>query len=132
MASKLKAMDNSDKDFDVNKANCAQLRQHLRQHGLPVSGSKKELIERVNGSFEIGKQPLEVLRLHDENLNTERARSRLLTPLGEKLPEVKSITSGWSIDVNLIPYFSDNDLYNYLVLNNQRANDGKPIGAKES
>ncbi|KAH3768240.1 hypothetical protein DPMN_169452 [Dreissena polymorpha] len=55
MASKLKAIDNT--DFDVNKANCAKLRQYLRRHWLPVSESKKELIERVIGSFEIGKQP---------------------------------------------------------------------------
>ncbi|KAH3805139.1 hypothetical protein DPMN_133436 [Dreissena polymorpha] len=126
----MKASDNTVKDFDVNKANCAELRQYFRQHGLLVSGSKKEVIERANGSVEIGKQPLKVLRLQDENFATERARNRLLTPLGYKLPEVKSIASGWSSDVNLIPYFSDIDLYNYLVLNNQRTFDDKPIGAK--
>ncbi|KAH3814162.1 hypothetical protein DPMN_142655 [Dreissena polymorpha] len=76
MASKLKASDNTVKDFDVNKANCAELRQYLRQHGLPVSGSKKELIERANDSVEITKQSLEVLRLQDDNFATERASNR--------------------------------------------------------
>jgi len=119
----------STENIDFTKLTCAQLRQYLREYGLPVSGSKFELVERAKGCVKLGKKPLQTLRIEDENFASERSRDRLVTPLGEKLPEVKTL-SGWKDDITLIPDFTNCDLYNYLVLNSQRTHDGKPIGAK--
>jgi hypothetical protein len=117
--------------FDVDKANVTQLRSFLRDHGLHVSGSKYELILRAKGALDLGKLPLQEIRIHDENEKTKRQIEKLISPLGEKLPEISLLQSGWSKDVELIPAFRENDLYNYLVLNDSRTTDGKPINAKK-
>ncbi|XP_053391673.1 uncharacterized protein LOC123543053, partial [Mercenaria mercenaria] len=132
--------------IDVDKAKVCDLRQYLRQRGLPVSGSKHELIQRAKGADEIGKRTLEETRIADENFAAVRRENRLVSPLGESLPEHSTLKSGWTRDVTQIPQFTNDDLYNYLqiydllitvcalpdlVLNDSRTFDNKPINAKK-
>jgi len=81
----------STENIDFTKLTCAHLRQYLRHFGLPVSGSKLELVDRAKGCVELAATNIEN---RGQTFASERSRDRLLTPLGEKLPEVKTL-SGW-------------------------------------
>ena len=58
-----------------------------------------------------------------------RNQEKLVTPLGEHLPDPTTLLCGWSNNITNFPKISDRDIYNYLVLNNQRTFDGKPTKA---
>lgn len=117
-------------NLDINKLKVPELKLFLRDHGLPVSGSKHELIERAIGANELGKKSIHELKKLDENFKRDRNLDRLVSPLGEKLPALSELKSGWIDDISSIPCVTNNDLYNYLVLNNNRTFDSKPVGAK--
>lgn len=117
--------------FDPEHVKVIELRDYLRKHGLPVSGSKRELVERVKGSLEIGRIPLQELRTCDENFAKRRNLDKLRTPFGERLPSADALKSGWSSDIQLIPSITKEDLYNYLVLNDSRTFDNKPVNARK-
>lgn len=117
--------------IDVERSRVIDLRQYLRKHGLPVSGSKYELKERVKGAFELKVKPLSDMKLRDANFSERRSVDLHVTPLGEDLPDVKTLKTGWNKDPNVLPPFTESDLYNYLVLNDTRTFDNKPINAKK-
>ena len=116
--------------YDIEKTKVCDLRQYLKNHGLPVSCSKYELQRRVKSACEMGRKPLSVIENEDLESDEARRLERLITPFGEDLPEPTLLKTGWTNDVQQIPSFTTNDLYNYLVLNNRRTFDGNASQAK--
>ena len=119
---------NQSKDFDNLKV--ADLRIFLRERGLPVSGSKPDLIRRAKGSLELGTKPLSEVAAADAHFDRKVSVEKAVTPLGERLPPVNEMRAGWSGNLDKLPSFTDMDLYNYMVLNDARTFDSKPINAK--
>jgi len=114
---------------DLDQFKIKTLKDFLRSRGELVAGSKSELLQRAKGVLLLKKQPISNIKHRDENLDNQRLIKKLVSPLGEKLPDPTSVTV-WDKDVNLIPAVSDNDLYNFLVLNSNRTHDARQSGAK--
>ncbi|XP_060589858.1 uncharacterized protein LOC132745041 [Ruditapes philippinarum] len=111
-------------DIDFDTATIPILKDFLRDRGFPVSGNKKKLIERSKGVITLGKKPLSVLRENDLREKNSRELSRFRTPLGESLPRPEALCDGWTENVHDFPNFTNNELYNYLVLSKERTCDG--------
>lgn len=102
-------------DDEIKSMNCKQLKDYLRRYGQYVTGNKKELIERAKGVSKLNLADKCVIECEDSVLNTKRRKEKLLTPLGEAIPDPKTLAD-WTSDVSHIPDFTANDVYNYLVL----------------
>ena len=111
--------------FDPNKAKVSDLRIFLRDHNQPISGVKSVLIDRAKGVLDLDLPNVKRLRESDALSTEERHLERLISPLGENLPDPILLKSGWTEDMSQIPDFSNSDLYNYLVLSKRRTLDGK-------
>ena len=59
----------------------------------------------------------------DQINDAQRRCERLVTPLGEKLPDPMTLKKGWTDDVKNIPQFKYGELYNYMVLSKKRSID---------
>ena len=115
---------------DLKQFKVKQLKEFLRSRGEQVSGSKRELLDRAQGVLILNKQPLADITLNDQNRDNQRLSDKLVTPLGERLPDPVNVTS-WDSNVTSIPAVSDKDLYNFLVLNTNRTHDFRKSGAKK-
>jgi len=115
--------------FNPDNCKARVLRNFLRDHGEFISGNKTELIERAKGAIAIGAKPLkEVLRIDEEN-GHNRSVHKLITPLGEELPDPILLKANWTSSVDEIPTIGEKDIYNYLVLNTQRTFDNQQMKA---
>ena len=118
--------------LDINNCKVRDLKRFLRDRGEFVSGSKSELIERAKGSLDIGVKPLKEVTENDEKIAHQRNLEKLITPLGEDLPDPTLLKSEWTTNVNDIPSINEKDLYNYLVLNTQRTFDHEQMKANRA
>lgn len=114
------------RSFDSFRVN--ELKSFLRDHGEYVTGTKAELVKRAKGVDILKKTPLSEIRIQDENRTKERHLERFVSPFGEKLPDPRSLVSGWTTIMD-IPEFSKRDLYNYLVLSKKRTVDNQTNSA---
>ena len=112
-----------DKNLDFDKLTVVQLKDYLRNRGEYVSGNKEELLKRAKGVQLLKKKPLSEIQLEDQINDEQRRCERLVTPLGEKLPDPMTLKKGWTADVKSIPHFQYSELYNYMVLSKKRSID---------
>lgn len=110
--------------FSLEKATVNDLKRFLRDRGIPVTGTKAVLIDRAKGALNLRLRTLKDISQQDDNDSKQRTVEKLQTPLGEKLPNPIELKQGWTNDYMKIPPFTDNELYNYLVLNKLRTIDG--------
>ncbi len=113
--------------FDPNKATVPELKDFLRDKGVPVSGLKLQLTQRALGVLTIGTESVKSVRNRDEVVEKQRYVDKYITPLGEILPPQTCLKTGWTDTLDALPPFSDNELYNYLVLSKQRTCDGANV-----
>lgn len=113
----------SDTNLDFDKCTVVQLKDYLRCRGEYVSGNKEELLKRAKGVELLKKRPLSEIQLSDQANDEQRRCERLVTPLGEKLPDPMTLKLGWSVEMKNIPHFQYGELYNYMVLSKKRSID---------
>ena len=116
--------------FDPEKATVNNLKVFLRDRGVQISGTKAVLIDRAKGALNLNLRTLRELNVQDTAETNQRNVQKLLTPLNETLPDPNSLVNGWTADIMAIPSLTDNELYNYLVLNKDRTVDGASNSAK--
>ncbi|XP_053381065.1 uncharacterized protein LOC128549044 [Mercenaria mercenaria] len=102
-------------DIEIDKLNVSQLKDYLRFHNQYVSGKKNELVLRAKGVQKLGLNDLQQEQRNAEVNFEKRKTEKLVTPLGEKLPNPETLKT-WSNDLMEFPNFSDGDIYNYFVL----------------
>ncbi|KAL3862566.1 hypothetical protein ACJMK2_008525 [Sinanodonta woodiana] len=102
-------------DDALERCKIPELKSYLRQHGQNVGGRKEELVKRAKGIKALGLQDVNCISLNDQQGHNLRTTDKLVTPLGEKMPLPSSLNN-WTKDLFNIPNFTDNDVYNYLVL----------------
>ncbi|KAL5010799.1 hypothetical protein ScPMuIL_013104 [Solemya velum] len=102
-------------EHDINSATVTQLKQYLRRHNQYVSGNKKDLISRAKGVRKLNLDDVQDRKSEAEEKFARRQTDKLVTPLGEILPDPKTVTA-WTTDLNNIPDFTEGDIYNYFVL----------------
>ena len=112
-----------DKNLDFDKLTVVQLKDYLRNRGEYVSGNKEELLKRAKGVQLLKKKPLSEIQLEDQINDEQRRCERLVTPLGERLPDPMTLKKGWTADIKSIPHFQYSELYNYMVLSKKRSID---------
>uniref|UniRef100_A0A0L8HMV8 SAP domain-containing protein n=1 Tax=Octopus bimaculoides TaxID=37653 RepID=A0A0L8HMV8_OCTBM len=94
-----------------------ELKNHLRLHGQYVTGQKKaDLVERLKGIKIISIKNVNELKSTDEKCTSDRNKHRIGSSLGEVLPDVNVLKSGWTKAFHKLPTFTDNDIYNCIVL----------------
>ena len=114
-----------DKNLEFDKLTVVQLKNYLRSRGEYVSGNKEELLKRAKGAQLLNKKPLREIQLADQICDEQRRVERFVTPLGEKLPDPKTLKTGWTSDLKVIPNFQYSELYNYMVLSKKRCIDNE-------
>ena len=115
--------------MEFDSWNVKQLKSFLREHGELVSGNKPELISRAKGTLVLKKKSVNETSSVDAVADGIRRFERLVTPLNEILPDPESLKSNWENDVNSFPSVTFNDLYNYLVLSQNRTTDNEKMMA---
>ncbi len=98
------------------------LKAYLRSYGQPISGNKKELLERAQGVRFLGIQTLNDLKSADDSYEKRRRIGMFTTPSGETLPHPSSLRF-WTDSIEEIPCINEKDVYNYLVMNKQCTHD---------
>lgn len=116
-------------DAEIEKWSIKQLKSFLRERKEMVSGNKQELLERVKGVIFLNKKTVSETSVSDAISDGIRRFEKLMTPLSEILPDPESLKSNWKSDVHLFPNISNNDLYNYLVLSQNRTTDSQKMMA---
>lgn len=92
------------------------LKNYLRVHGQYVTGNKADLVDRAKGIKLLPIKNVNELKSTDEKCTTDRNKQKLVSPLGEVLPDPNLLNSDWAKDLCKLPNFTENDVYNYLVL----------------
>lgn len=116
--------------FNPETAKVKELKRFLRDHSQHVTGTKDVLISRAKGVIDLDLTTLNIQCENDDESARLRNLQKFVTPLGEDIPNPEVLKSNWSADILKIPEFRTGDLYNYLVLNNQRTFDAASIKAK--
>ena len=90
-----------------------ELQKWLRNHGLKVTGTKEELVIRVENAKRTGVETVVERIAREKKEITKRAVEKLSTPT-EILPDPKNLKS-WTKDLSRLPRLTSKDIMNYLV-----------------
>uniref|UniRef100_A0A0L8HKV7 SAP domain-containing protein n=1 Tax=Octopus bimaculoides TaxID=37653 RepID=A0A0L8HKV7_OCTBM len=93
-----------------------ELKNYLRLHGQYVTGKEVDLVERLKGIKILSIKNVNELKSTDEKCTSDRNKQKLVSPLGEVLPDPNVLKSDWTNDLHNLPNFTENDVYNYLVV----------------
>ena len=89
-------------DEQLERFKVPQLKGYLKRYGQFVSGKRDELILRAKGVKILGLKTVNNNRACDDRDGVVRKEEKLVTPLGEKIPEINTL-KGWSNDLSLVP-----------------------------
>ena len=90
-----------------------ELQQWLKNHGLKVSGTKEELVARVENAKRTGVETVVERAAREKKEFSKRAATKLTTPT-ETLHDPKNLKS-WTKDLSRLPRLTSKDIVNYLV-----------------
>uniref|UniRef100_A0A0L8GK15 SAP domain-containing protein n=1 Tax=Octopus bimaculoides TaxID=37653 RepID=A0A0L8GK15_OCTBM len=93
-----------------------ELKNYLRLHGQYVTRKKADLFEKLKGIKILSIKNINELKSTDEKCSSDRNKQELPSPLSEVLPDPNVLKSDWTKDLHKLPNFTDNDVYNYLVI----------------
>uniref|UniRef100_A0A0L8G886 Uncharacterized protein n=1 Tax=Octopus bimaculoides TaxID=37653 RepID=A0A0L8G886_OCTBM len=93
-----------------------ELKNYFRLHGHYVTGKEPDLVERLKGIKIIAIKNVNELKSTHEKCTSDRNKQKRVSPLGEVLPDPNVLKSDWTKDLHKMPNFTDNDVYNCLVL----------------
>ncbi|XP_046550827.1 uncharacterized protein LOC124260546 [Haliotis rubra] len=120
-------------DVNFDSMNMKELRTYLRDRNQKVTGVKDQLIARAKGAHALKLQKNTSVVGQSNASGTLgislSITSKLCTPSGYQMPDPLSLITGWSDDLELLPLFTERDIYNYLVLSTHRTVDSKPMKA---
>ncbi|KAH3825055.1 hypothetical protein DPMN_126917 [Dreissena polymorpha] len=117
-------------DIVFERLSVRELRLYLKDRGENVSGNRPELIKRARGLLKLGKRTLKEIEISDNVDHDVRQCQLFTTPLGDKLPTPSDIKECWDENLDKVPNFRKEDLYNYLVLSKSRTHDKENRNAK--
>jgi len=104
---------NQVKTDDIKSWKKLELQKWLRIHGLKVTGTRDELVVRVENAKRAGVETVVERDAREKGEITKRAAAKLSTPT-EILPEPKNLKS-WTKDLSRLPRLTSKDIMNYLV-----------------
>ena len=99
----------------IDKLHVPELKDYLRKHSQPVTGRKDQLVKRAKGVKIVQIEDKNTQQVQDNIESFRRSLEKNITPLGEVIPDITSLTN-WTKDVQHLPDFCDKDIYNYFVL----------------
>ena len=91
-----------------------ELQQWLKNHELKVSGTKEELVARVENAKRTAVETVVERAAREKKEFTKRAAEKVTSPT-ETLPDPKNLKS-WTKDLSRLPRLTSKDIVNYLVV----------------
>ena len=85
----------------------------LELHGIKVSGTKEELVARVENAKRAGVETVVERAARENEEITKQAAEKLSTPT-ETLPDQKNLRS-WTKDLSRLPRLTSKEIMNYLI-----------------